>query len=341
MSEDSNTSGDSSGYQLYHYVPNKGAAILFVVLFLLGTFVSAFQVFFLARRASSIRRNEAFEVEVSSRQDLGNTETKFVGEACVRYASVSRQDKKLKVSSIACCFIPFFIGCIFEAVGYVARAISASNKQTLVPFIIQSVLLLVAPALYAGSIYMLFGRLLRAMECQKLMLVSSRFGTAVFVTGDVFSFLLQSSGGGLMAKEDGRKIGTRLVIAGLIVQVVFFGFFIINELRFSVRAYPVCPFFKQLTRKWLYFNWALLISSVLIMVRSIVRLIEFVEGFDGFIISHEVFIFVFDALPMFLVIVLFCIALYFGNIFSVIDECRKSKNPAIVRHPIQLEEESF
>lgn len=335
MSEDSNTSSDSGGYQLYNYVPNRGAAILFVVLFLLGTLASAFQVIFMARRASSARKNEAFEVY--STKDLG---TKVVGETYV-YASVSRQDKKLKVSSIACCFIPFFIGCIFEAVGYVARAISASNKQALIPFVIQSVLLLVAPALYAGSIYMLFGRLLRAMECQKLMLVSSRFGSAIFVTGDVFSFLLQSSGGGLMAKEDGRKTGTRLVIAGLIVQVVFFGFFIINELRFSVRAYPVCPFFKQLTRKWLYFNWALLISSVLIMVRSIVRLIEFVEGFDGFIISHEVFIFVFDALPMFLVIVLFCIALYFGNIFSVIDECRKSKNPAIVRHPIQLEEESF
>ncbi|CCE93860.1 Pug1p TDEL_0G04930 [Torulaspora delbrueckii] len=339
MSEDSNTSNDSSGYQLYHYVPNKGAAILFVVLFLLGTFVSAFQVFFWARRTSSVRMNEAFEV--CSTKDLGNTETKFVGETCVRYASVSKQDRKLKVSSISCCFIPFFIGCIFEAIGYVARAISASNKQALVPFIIQSVLLLVAPALYAGSIYMLFGRLLRAMECQKLMLVSSRFGTAVFVTGDVLSFLLQSAGGGLMAKEDQADTGSRLVIGGLVVQIVFFGFFIINELRFSVRVDPVCPFFRRLSRKWLYFNWVLLISSLLIMVRSIVRLIEFVEGSDGFIISHEVFIYVFDALPMFLVIVLFCAALYFGNIFSVIDECRNSKNAAIVRHPIQLEEESF
>lgn len=193
MSENSNTSSDSSNYQLYHYVPSKGAAIIFLVLFLLVTLASALHVFFVARRASSARKKEACEVCYT--EDSGHIETKFVGETYVWDASVRGEDKKLKVSSIACCFIPFFIGCIFEAVGYIARAISASNKQALVPYIIQSVLLLVAPALYAGSIYMLFGRLLRTMGCQKLMLVSARFGTAVFVAGDVFSFLLQSAGG--------------------------------------------------------------------------------------------------------------------------------------------------
>lgn len=144
-----------------------------------------------------------------------------------------------------------------------------------------------------------------------------------------------------MAKEDGRDLGTRLVIAGLIVQIVFFGFFIINELRFSVRADWVCPFFRHLSRKWVCFNWALLISSLLIMVRSIVRLIEFVQGFDGFIISHEVFIFAFDALPMFSVSVILCAALYFGDIFSVIAECRNAKNLVIVQRPNLSEEESF
>lgn len=34
------------------------------------------------------------------------------------------------------------------------------------------------------------------------------------------------------------------------------------------------------------------------MVRSIVRVAEFVEGFEGTIILHEVYLYVFDAVPM-------------------------------------------
>lgn len=69
---------------------------------------------------------------------------------------------------------------------------------------------------------------------------------------------------------------------------------------------------------------ALQASSGLIIVRSIVRLVEFIQGFDGYIISHEVFIYVFDALPMFLVTVAFCIGSYYGDVFELIFECGKA-----------------
>ena len=45
-----------------------------------------------------------------------------------------------------------------ECVGYVGRALSHSNKTALGPFIMQSLLILVAPALLAASIYMVLGR---------------------------------------------------------------------------------------------------------------------------------------------------------------------------------------
>lgn len=41
------------------------------------------------------------------------------------------------------------------------------------------------------------------------------------------------------------------------------------------------------------------------MFRSIVRVAEFVEGFHGTIILHEVYLFVFDAIPMAAVMVIF------------------------------------
>ena len=39
--------------------------------------------------------------------------------------------------------------------------------------------------------------------------------------------------------------------------------------------------------------------SVLIFVRSIVRVVEFIQGFGGYTISHEVYLYVFDAMIMF------------------------------------------
>jgi hypothetical protein len=43
------------------------------------------------------------------------------------------------------------------------------------------------------------------------------------------------------------------------------------------------------------------------IVRSIVRAVEYLQGQGGFVISHEVFIYLFDALPMFLVMLLFAV----------------------------------
>lgn len=93
-------------------------------------------------------------------------------------------------------FIPFFIGGTFEAVGYVGRAISATQTPNwaLGPYIIQSILLLVAPALFAASIYMELGRIVRMVDGDKLLFIRRTWLTKIFVAGDVLSFLMQSSG---------------------------------------------------------------------------------------------------------------------------------------------------
>lgn len=44
--------------------------------------------------------------------------------------------------------------------------------------------------------------------------------------------------------------------------------------------------------------WSLYLVSFCIFVRSIVRFIEYAQGFSGYNISHEVFFYLFDALLM-------------------------------------------
>lgn len=318
MSQSSTTSNDSGEYILYHYTPNKGAAILFTILILIGVF-SASCVLYLTVDGTQVGRSAKLN-RSSSTEWVGKHDNPDK-EEFVEW-SLRGSQKKLRKSNIVCSHIPFFVGCLLEAAGYIARIISSDDKQALAPFIIQSVLLLIAPAFYAATIYMLFGRLLLTLQCEKLMLVSGRFGTTFFVMGDLVSFILQAAGGGIMATANGRVTGSHLAVAGLAAQIAFFGFFILNEIQFTAKVHRVCPFYWKISRKWLIFNLSLIISSLFIMVRSIVRLIEFIEGSNGFIISHEVFIYVFDATPMFLTTVTFCIGSYYGNLFKTIAECR-------------------
>ena len=56
--------------------------------------------------------------------------------------------------------------------------------------------------------------------------------------------------------------------------------------------------------RWRTHLVALYAASVLIMIRSVFRLVEYLQGFSGYLLSHEVFLYMFDALLMFCVMVL-------------------------------------
>jgi hypothetical protein len=58
----------------------------------------------------------------------------------------------------------------------------------------QSLLLLLAPALFAASIYMVLGRIIRLTDGESHSLIRASWLTKIFVTGDVLSFLAQSGG---------------------------------------------------------------------------------------------------------------------------------------------------
>jgi hypothetical protein len=71
---------------------------------------------------------------------------------------------------------------------------SESPNWTLGPYIMQTLLLLVAPALYAASIYMILGRIILLTDGEHHSLISKRWLTKIFVTGDVVSFMMQGAG---------------------------------------------------------------------------------------------------------------------------------------------------
>lgn len=132
--------------------------------------------------------------------------------------------------------IPFVIGGAFELVGYAARAASSQESPdwTLGPYIIQSILLLVAPALFAASIYMELARIVLLVDGDHALFVRRKWLTRLFVGGDVLSFLMQSSGGGLMAGSN-PSMGEKIILGGLGLQIVFFGLFVVAGISFHWR----------------------------------------------------------------------------------------------------------
>lgn len=62
------------------------------------------------------------------------------------------------------------------------------------PYVMQNVLVLIAPAFMAASIYMILGRIILLTDGDSHSLIRRRWITKIFVTGDVASLLMQSSG---------------------------------------------------------------------------------------------------------------------------------------------------
>lgn len=61
-------------------------------------------------------------------------------------------------------------------------------------YAIQSLLILLAPTLYAASIYMVLGRIIAFLRGEHLSYIPIEWMTKVFVAGDVLSFILQAAG---------------------------------------------------------------------------------------------------------------------------------------------------
>ncbi|KAK7579489.1 hypothetical protein V3481_015285 [Fusarium oxysporum f. sp. vasinfectum] len=204
----------------------------------------------------------------------------------------------------------FLIG---EIIGYIGRAIGARENPgcwTLGPFVIQSLLILIAPALMAASIYMILGRIILLTGGEKCALIRQRWLTKVFVTGDVvlavdsvFWCVLRPKCGGLMASENNFEAGEKVIIVGLFVQLVFFGVFMVITAVYHKRLRET-PTTRSLDLqvRWQVYLVTLYVAGALIWVRSLFRVVEFIQGNDGPLMRSEAYVFVFDGQLMFIVL---------------------------------------
>ncbi|KAF8851416.1 RTA1 domain protein [Acephala macrosclerotiorum] len=224
--------------------------------------------------------------------------------------------------------IPMVVGGFLEWVGYIGRAISSeqSPNWTLGPYLIQSLFLLVAPALFAASIYMELSRIILLADGEAHALIKKKWLTKIFVCGDVLSFCMQGAGGGILAggTQSNLSTGSHIITGGLFVQLLFFGCFIAVAVHFGLAMHKM-PTSTSRTVPWRKHLITLYVASILIMVRSVFRVVEYIQGFDGYILEHEVFLYIFDAVLMFAVMVIFNMV-HPSEVTALMDGGKKATN---------------
>lgn len=111
-----------------------------------------------------------------------------------------------------------------------------------------------------------------------------------------------------------HETGSNVTIGGLVIQLLFFGFFVVvtTVFHFRISRHPTPKSQTDLNNTrgqgWKQRNWStiligLYIVSILILVRSVFRLVEYREGYSGYIMTHEAFMYIFDGLLMWIAMI--------------------------------------
>ncbi|KAJ5881880.1 uncharacterized protein N7529_000552 [Penicillium soppii] len=200
-------------------------------------------------------------------------------------------------------FIPLILGGICETFGYYGRAWSHESRFEIKSWALQEMLILCAPPLVAATVYMVLGRIIRSFGAEHLSSMRVKWLTFVFVMNDVLCFCTQLGGAGVQVTGDEQvmKIGKKVVLAGLIFSLIVFAFFILVAASFhrrlKQRPTPLLNIHPDLP--WQRYMWAIYVSCFALMLRNLVRTIQFGAGQKTDVNTKEVYIYVFDAFLMF------------------------------------------
>ncbi|KAJ5946351.1 hypothetical protein N7454_003190 [Penicillium verhagenii] len=201
-------------------------------------------------------------------------------------------------------FIPLILGGICETFGYYGRARSHQSRTDIGSWALQEMLILCAPPLISATIYMVLGRIIRAFNAEHLSPMRPGVLTFVFVLNDIFCFCTQLGGAGVQVTGDQNimDIGKKVVLAGLIFSLVVFIFFVLIAVtvhRRLVKTPPAGFLALEEDLNWRRYMWGIYVACLAIMLRNLVRTVQFGASSTAGVNTSEAYIYVFDAFMMF------------------------------------------
>ncbi|MCJ1316820.1 hypothetical protein MMC15_002141 [Xylographa vitiligo] len=186
-------------------------------------------------------------------------------------------------------------GLVLEIIGYAARVQMHFNPFLSNPFLIYLICLTIAPVFLTAAIYLCLARII-VVYGKQYARFAPRTYTIVFICCDIFSLVLQATGGGIAdtsnTPSQGQS-GINIMIAGLAFQVASLTLFALlcADFAWNVRkARNVrAPLQVSSSRaKFHGFLYALGLATLAIYIRSCFRVAELQGGFNGALANEEV-----------------------------------------------------
>ncbi|KAF8484081.1 RTA1 like protein-domain-containing protein [Gautieria morchelliformis] len=193
------------------------------------------------------------------------------------------------------------IGGYGEALGFLLRVfISQPKLRTSLGFYIaMDFFIVLSPALFLAFNYILYGRLIRLAVGRAHAFIRPERVATLFVLSDVFTFIVQGSGGSLQVQQGTAALGRDVFLIGIIAQGASYALYVVL-LAFSHRSILRTAKAANEPRDepwWRIFH-LVYFSSLFIIIRSIYRVVETAEGQDGYLMTHEWCFLAFDSIPL-------------------------------------------
>lgn len=192
---------------------------------------------------------------------------------------------------------------VAELIGWIGRTWSAECPYNQRAYMIQITTLIIGPVFFTGALYVLLGMFINVLG-RHYSIMSAKMYTYIFMTCDVISLIIQAAGGAMASMAAGSqkdpKLGTNIMVAGVMFQLVAMTIFTIFAIDFTRRSSKL-----GMPREYNKILMALFISLAAIYVRSIFRAIELVEGWTGYLMMHEAYFIALDAALMVIAVAIF------------------------------------
>lgn len=195
------------------------------------------------------------------------------------------------------------LGLICEVLGYAGRIMGWINPWDSNGFLMQICCLTIGPAFMAAGVYLCLRRIVAVFGPENSRIPPTYY-TRIFIPCDVIALVFQAVGGAMasVASSNHEDVdpGSNVMIVGLAFQVATILGFITAATDFGLRVwrryrvhgetiFPQDPALARMrsSRKFRCFLVALGLAAFLIMWRSVFRVAELSEGWDGELMRRQ------------------------------------------------------
>ncbi|EAU86411.2 hypothetical protein CC1G_05405 [Coprinopsis cinerea okayama7 len=215
---------------------------------------------------------------------------------------------------------PTIIFCgVLEVLGWATRLWSHYEPFIFLPFQIQIVATIVGPTPLLAANFVIFGRIIRCLGTSYSRL-APRWYMMIFFACDFLSLVIQAVGGAIAAQAEtleGANRGGNIMLGGIAFQlsvIVFYSILVLEYFTRFMKDRPVNtikPSHKdyaprgELTKELKFMLAALSFNTLCLFIRAIYRTIELVDGWNGRVITTEVYFNVLDGAMIVLAIYTF------------------------------------